>query len=317
MNMLRGILCVFLLGSSVLAASDSGRKEEEHGGYPATYLRLRVLSPDRQDLSTPVASYVNDAGQKVDLIGAVHVAEPEYYARLNWLFEEYDMLLFEMIGGEGMQRWEELRRKIDRSMPLGGLTLEEAREWNRMAAGNKKRKQLDMTLLLNLLGGFYKKASNVLELQTQHEGIDYSPAHFVHADMTAYEFMQAQSRKRESFAGLMIKSAASSLLKGEQGYQPDELGMMMDLITGNTDGLKNELMRVLAHTPADALEDTVILEGRNARCMEVFDQRRGGGASRIGIFYGAAHLPGLHAELLKRGYRLQEVRWIPAWSTGG
>lgn len=315
MNMLRGILCVFLLGSSVLAASDSGRKEEEHGGYPATYLRLRVLSPDRQDLSTPVASYVNDAGQKVDLIGAVHVAEPEYYARLNWLFEEYDMLLFEMIGGEGMQRWEELRRKIDRSMPLGGLTLEEAREWNRMAAGNKKRKQLDMTLLLNLLGGFYKKASNVLELQTQHEGIDYSPSHFVHADMTAYEFMQAQSRKRESFAGLMIKSATSSLLKGEQGYQPNELGMMMDLITGNTDGLKNELMRVLVHTPADALEDTVILEGRNAKCMEVFDQRRGGGVSRIGIFYGAAHLPGLHGELLKRGYRLQEVRWLPAWST--
>lgn len=315
MNMWRGILCVFLLGSSVLAASESGRKEEEHGGYPATYLRLRVVSPDRQDLSTPVASYVNDAGQKVDLIGAVHVAEPEYYARLNWLFEEYDMLLFEMIGGEGMQRWEELRCKIDRSMPLGGLTLEEAREWNRMAAGNKKRKQLDMTLLLNLLGGFYKKASNVLELQTQHEGIDYSPSHFVHADMTTYEFMQAQSRKRESFAGLMIKSATSSLLKGEQGYQPNELGMMMDLITGNTDGLKNELMRVLVHTPADALEDTVILEGRNAKCMEVFDQRRGSGVSRIGIFYGAAHLPGLHRELLKRGYRLQEVRWLPAWST--
>ena len=32
-----------------------------------------------------------------------------------------------MIGGEGLRREEELRRKIDRNKPMGGLTLEEAR----------------------------------------------------------------------------------------------------------------------------------------------------------------------------------------------
>ena len=44
-------------------------------------------------------------------------------------------------------------------------------------------------------------------------------------------------------------------------------------------------------------------------------QWKGKGARKIGIFYGAAHLPGLHAELLKRGYRLREVRWLTAWNT--
>ena len=49
--------------------------------------------------------------------------------------------------------------------------------------------------------------------------------------------------------------------------------------------------------------------------MEVFDQLRGKGVCRIGIFYGAAHLPGLHGALLERGYRLRDVQWLPAWST--
>lgn len=81
---------------------------------------LDSSSPDRQSLSTPVAAYVHDNGMEVALIGAIHVAEPEYYDRLNKLFRRYDVLLFEMIGGEGLRREEELRRKIDRSKPLGG-----------------------------------------------------------------------------------------------------------------------------------------------------------------------------------------------------
>lgn len=316
MKKLSCILAVFLLCSPLVASVESSGNDGDTGGYPARFLRLNASSPDRQSLSTPVASYVNDDGQEVKLIGAVHVAESDYYARLNRLFGECDLLLFEMIGGESLQREEELRRKIDRSKPLGGLTLEEAREWNRIAEGRKKRRRQDMSLLLNLLGSAYRELSNALDLQTQHEGIDYSPVHFVHADMTVREFRQAQSRKRESLAGLMLKSSVSSLLKGKQEYQPNELGMVMDLVTGNADGLKNELMRVIAYAPPDALGNTVILEGRNDKCMEVFDRRKNGGVRKIGIFYGAAHLPGLHHELVKRGYRLKEVLWLKAWSTG-
>ena len=46
-------------------------------------------------------------------------------------------------------------------------------------------------------------------------------------------------------------------------------------------------------------ENTVILEGRNAKCMEVFDRWSGKGVRGIGVFYGAAHLPGLHGALLE------------------
>ena len=207
-----------------------------------------------------------------------------------------------------------MRRKIDRSKPLGGLTLEEAREWNRIVEWRKKCGQEEKSFLMGLLGGAYKELSNMLGLQTQHQGIDYSAAHFVHADMTLDEFRKAQARKGESIAGLMLKSVLSSLVEKTGTNRAGEFGLMADFLAGNKTGLKNKLMGMMANAP-NGLENTVILEGRNAKCMEVFDRWSGKGVRRIGVFYGAAHLPGLHGALLERGYRLREVRWLPAWST--
>lgn len=238
-----------------------------------------------------MASYVNDGGQEVRLIGAMHVAEPEYYDRLNKLFGQCDLLLFEMIGGEGLQRQEELRSRIDRSKPLDGLTQEEAVNGTSWRHGKRNRGKKESSFLLNWLGKAYKRFSKALNLQAQMDGIDYSPSHFVHADMTMGEFRKAQEEKKESFMGLMAKEIVSSLQEEYCGYQPNQIKMAMDLITGNVSGLKNELMRLLAYTSSDSLEDTVILKGRNAKCMEIFDQWKGKGARKIGIFYGAAHLP--------------------------
>lgn len=314
MKMLRCLLAVFLCCSPAPAADAPAAEKAEHGGYPGRYMLLDSSCRGRLSLSTPIAAYVRDGGAEVALIGAIHVAEPEYYARLNQLFGNYDVLLFEMIGGEGLRREEELRRRIDRSRPLGGLTLEEAREWNRMVAWRRKSEQEEKSFLISLLGSAYRELSDALGLQTQHQGIDYSAPHFVHADMTLDEFRAAQDRKGESLACLMLKSVLSSLVEKPGPYQPDELGMMMDFLTGNKAGLKNKLMMLLAHAPND-LENTVVLEGRNAKCMEVFDRWSGKAVHKIGIFYGAAHLPGLHGALLERGYRLRDVQWLPAWST--
>ncbi len=314
MKMLRCLPAVFLWCSPVLAADAPAAEKVEPGGYPGKYMLLEASSRDRQSLSTPVASYVDGEGREVALIGAIHVAEAAYYARLNKLFSGYDVVLFEMIGGEGLQREQELRGKLDRSKPLGGLTLEEAREWNRIVEWRRKSAEEEKSFLLGLLGSAYQKLSDAVGLQTQYQGIDYSGPRFVHADMTLEEFRLAQARRGESFAGLMFKSFLSSLVEKPGAYQPNQFGMMLDLLSGNKKGLKNELMRIFANAPDD-LENTVILEGRNAKCMEVFDQWGGGDVRKIGIFYGAAHLPGLHRELVKRGYRLRDVQWLPAWST--
>ena len=104
MKLLHCFLAVLWWCSPAPAADISAAEKAEYGGYPGRYMLLDSSSPDRQSLSTPVAAYVHDNGMEVALIGAIHVAEPEYYDRLNKLFRRYDVLLFEMIGGEGLRR---------------------------------------------------------------------------------------------------------------------------------------------------------------------------------------------------------------------
>jgi hypothetical protein len=50
-----------------------------------------------QALETPIFHTENKDGVKVDLIGAVHVADAEYYEYLEELFKSYDALLYELI----------------------------------------------------------------------------------------------------------------------------------------------------------------------------------------------------------------------------
>ena len=120
MRLLHCFLAALWWCSPAPAEDISAAEKAEYGGYPGRYVLLDSSSRDRQSLSTPVAVYVHDNGVEAALIGAIHVAEPEYYDRLNKLFGRYDVLLFEMVGGEGLRREEELRRRIDRSKPLGG-----------------------------------------------------------------------------------------------------------------------------------------------------------------------------------------------------
>lgn len=313
MNMLRKALAVTLLFLTIIGGV--GARGNEKQGYPERFMRLDELAKDHMCLLTPVATYVNPSnGQQVALIGAIHVAEQEYYVRLNQLFTDYDVVLFEMIGGEKLRRTEELRRRIDRSKPLWGLSLDEFEEWKLLEEEQKRYDQEEKSIFMKLLGVAYGQLSKSLGIQTQHQGIDYSADNFVHADMTMVEFEREQDKKGENFVGLILKSILSSLIEKPQKRLPNEVGMVIDFLTGNKVSLKNKLMVVLAYAP-NYLDDTVILEGRNSKCMEVFDNWRNKDVKKIGIFYGAAHLPGLHTSLLERGYSFDSVYWLPAWST--
>ena len=176
-----------------------------------------------------------------------------------------------------------------------------------MRAGGK-------VFLMELLGGAYKELSDMLGLQTQHQGIDYSAAHFVHADMTLDEFRKAQARKGESIAGLMLKSVLSSLVEKTGTNRAGEFGLMADFLAGNKTGLKNKLMGMMANAP-NGLENTVILEGRNAKCMEVFDRWSGKGVRRIGVFTERRIFPACTVLFWNAATVSGEVRWLPAWST--
>ncbi len=57
-------------------------------------------------MQTAVVRYTNKAAAgkdpvQVDLIGAVHIADPAYYEKLNERFKHYDVLLYELVAPEG------------------------------------------------------------------------------------------------------------------------------------------------------------------------------------------------------------------------
>ena len=60
---------------------------------------------------------------------------------------------------------------------------------------------------------------------------------------------------------------------------------------------------------------STIIDHRNAKVMEVLKREMQSGKSRIGIFYGAGHLPDMQRRLtsdfkMKRGGQV----WLEAWS---
>ena len=61
-----------------------------------------------------------------------------------------------------------------------------------------------------------------------------------------------------------------------------------------------------------------ILDRRNdyvlARLKERVDAAEKGREQTVAVFYGAAHMPGIAAEMAKWGYEPQEQRWFKAWS---
>ncbi len=235
-------------------------------------------------LQTAYFGYEKD-GVRVDLIGAIHIADKRYYEFLNKSFEGYDALLFEMVGGE----------------KLGGGAKEPEPEQE--PAENK------LAALLTV----YETMEKSLGLSGQGAVIDYTAENFVHADLTMKEFDALQKERDESLLGFMIQSA---LTAERPAREPNSINLMRGMLGGKPDLVKRELM----HTLADADKqldspdsENVIIGDRNARCIEVLNREIAAGKKNIGIFYGAAHFPDMERRLLEKGFTRVSSKWATAW----
>ncbi|NND68489.1 MAG: hypothetical protein HKN19_12950 [Halioglobus sp.] len=62
---------------------------------------------------------------------------------------------------------------------------------------------------------------------------------------------------------------------------------------------------------------SALIDARNERALQVLAREMTGRARRIGIFYGAAHLPGMAQRLRDEfGFAPRETVWIDAWQLG-
>lgn len=231
-------------------------------------------------LQTGVTRYTKD-GANVDLIGAVHIGDKAYYEALNQQFTKYEVVLFEMIGGEHIN----------------------AQPAEPEPAEGEKAPPSPLAVL-------YGTIADGLALTGQVDHIDYTARNFLHADLTAEEFAEKQAERGESLFSFFLESEKKS-------KSPDSLRLLYGLLMRRSDHLKLSIIHTLGagdDQVAALAGDNVIIGDRNVRCLEVLSRELAAGRKNVGIFYGAAHFPDMEKRLLADGFVRTNHAWLTAWN---
>jgi len=249
---------------------------------PDSFMRMAEDAQGRpQALQVALAHYRDDQRRTLHLVGAVHVADRVYFKDLERRFEDYDVVLYEMVGDpEGGER------------PAGtGLNL------------------------VSLLQGGMKDA---LGLAFQLEEIDYDRNHFVHADMTATEFSDSMKSRDESWAGTFMQLWAASAVTQSTAAQQAQLLQLL-FADDRQLALKRVLAESMVDQARvlEVLADedgSVLITERNRKALSVLDSELREGARNVALFYGAGHLPDFHRRLTgEYGFELETIEWLDAW----
>jgi hypothetical protein len=248
---------------------------------------IRVTEDEKNVwLQTSVTRYVKDA-VSVDLIGAVHIADKQYFIDLNTLFTKSEVLLFEMVGGDKMDK------------------------------GKKINEAEQKDLQFSLLGAMHNTMQDKLDLAGQKDHVDYSQENFVHADLSMEEFKKLQKEKQESILSFALKNAQNQAkVAGKPVKQPSMIKLLKALVTGNADLLKLNIVHTLGQGDdqiAAFAGKSVIIGDRNEKCLQVMNDQIAAGKKNIGIFYGAAHFPDMEDRLFKMGFKKTNQFWMTAW----
>ena len=272
---------------SAQAKKRKPKKSHEH------FMRIRKnYRGQTMALETSITRYElkNAEGEAVtvDLIGAVHIGEKEYYEALNERFEQYDSMLYELVAPEGTV------------IPKGGRESE--------------------GIPTNPLAAMQVGMKETLGLEFQLELIDYNKPNFKHADMTPEEFAESMTNNDESIMKYGLKAIGQSMAMQASGKSNDSVGMLMAAFSSNKE---MSMRRVFAKQMKQMEAGMVMFEGkngstivthRNIKCLEVLKQEIAAGKTNLAIFYGAAHLPDMEQRMFsdfkaKRGGQV----WLEAW----
>lgn len=225
----------------------------------------------------------------VDLVGAVHVGDADYYAELNKRFEAYDSLLYELVA------------------PQGTIIEPGTKASNRHA-----------------LGALQNGMKNMLELEHQLELVDYTKDNFVHADMSPDEFFDSMDNRGESFVQMYFRMVGQSIAQqstmAANGATPD-IDMMKALFARDrARQLKIAMAGQLAEmesllTAFGGEEGSTLITERNKAALKVLREQLDAGKKNVGIFYGAGHLADMD-DRLQEEFQLEpvEVIWLNAWN---
>lgn len=300
--MARAALAVFMLlmylaptrAAEPAKAAPTPKKVEAKKAAPK-YLRIRRNDKGEPiALETSVVRFVPASGEgnlTVDLVAAVHVGDASYYKQLNRTMEQYDVLLYELVAPPGTR------------IPKGGRKNDSA------------------------IGMVQKIMKFVLDLESQTEKVDYTKKNFVHADLSPKQMADAIKERGDDGVTIALGLAADmlrqqNLQEMKKGKNPPKKDADLDFDLASlldSDGAV-KLKRIMAEQFEKAEEglgptlNNILIDDRNKACLKVFQQELAKGKKKIGIFYGAAHMPDFEKRLKEEfGLKRQNEQWLEAW----
>lgn len=237
-------------------------------------------------LEVAVTSYKGPDDQTVDLVSAIHIADSAHYKELQELFTQYDAMLYEMLAEEG-------------SRPTPG----------QQSSG--------------LLSFFQRGIKTALDLEFQLDGVDYTPDNFVHADLDPDTFARLMEERGESIFILLLRAMAMDFARGRGEDETAEI-RPFDIVTAFRNREGRHALRLLFAGQMTQIEnvaagfggpdgESVLVEGRNKRALEVLKEQMAKGKKKLAIYYGAAHMPDMEERLLAMGFTKTGERWLRAW----
>jgi hypothetical protein len=281
------------------AAEPPARKADAKKTSPSRYLRIqRNDKGEPIALETAIVRFVPASGKgevTVDLIGAVHVGDADYYRALNRKMTQYDALLYELVAPPGTR------------IPKGG-----------------KRDSDNPIAMIQKIMKF------VLDLESQTEKIDYTRKNFIHADLSPEQMGEKIKERGDDGITIALGAAADFLRqqnlqqlkkeKEKEGAKKAEDLEDFDFTTILDPDGALKLKRMMAEQfekAEDGLGPTlnkIIIADRNKACLKVLTKELANGKKKIGIFYGAAHMPDFEKRLADEfGLKRQNEEWVTAW----
>lgn len=270
-----------------------GASEKENGQDAESQpLFLRVDREGKQPraLQVAIAKYEIVSGPfqgaKVDLIGAVHVGTKQYYSDLNQRFRSYDSVLYELVADP------------------------EVNKPNQRTEGG-----------FNPISGLQTGMKEALELSFQLDEVDYSPANFVHADMSPGEFGEDMKKRKDGFIGMFARMMGAGIaVQASKKGQQQQAEMMAAMVSKDPIRLRRvmaeqfESMEGQMAGLADKDGKSTLVTERNRKAFEVLQSELEGGKRKLAVFYGAAHLNDMHDRLL-RDFQAKPIstEWVDAW----
>lgn len=247
-------------------------------------------------LEVAIRSFTMPGGQRVDLVGVVHIADEAYYEALNKRFDGYDAVLFELVGDA---------KRLTTTPP------------------QVLRRQSE-TEYRGLLTTFQQSMGRHLQLTFQLGAIDYTKKNMVHADTSAEEFTRLQQERGENMLTLLSR-AMSAQLAGANNPAASEFNtftlIRILLSPDSAAEFKKALAKVFDQSESlTVLMETnggsVILSGRNEvavrKLQEVLADRK---HRRVAVFYGSGHMPGIEATLVgELKAKVAGEEWLAAWT---